>query len=123
MTTSPPPAGPPSSSPGHLPLPYEETTDPHYAQEVVRNHALQQVKKDDYVIVFTCPRCGAAQEDPLFEPGFRSLRTAGAPAAGVAAASSTNTVLPMSCRCRGDIHAGCPDGRSGCGAYWTVEMV
>ncbi|MEU8762889.1 hypothetical protein [Streptomyces sp. NPDC048659] len=120
MTPPQPPAAPPPPppAPSHLPLPYEETTDPRYAQEVARDHELQRVQADDYVIVFTCPRCGAAQEDPLFEPGFRALRTANAPSA-----AASGDTLPMSCRCEGDLHPGCPTGRSGCGAYWTVELM
>ncbi|MFE2943779.1 hypothetical protein ACFXKG_32710 [Streptomyces sp. NPDC059255] len=113
---------PRSTPPNHLPLDYETTTEPRYAQEVAQNHDLQHVKGDDYVIVYTCPRCGAAQEDPLFEPGFRAARAANAPAgARPAAAASANVLLPMSCHCMGT-HDARPEGRSGCGAYWTVEL-
>lgn len=123
MTT--PPTPPPTTPSSHLLLPYEETTDPRYAQEVAGNHDLQQVTADDYVIVFTCPRCGGPQEEPLFEPGFRSVQAANAPAGGAqpaAAATSANPLLPMSCHCPDTTHPGCPAGRGGCGAYWIVEL-
>ncbi|MFE5807806.1 hypothetical protein [Streptomyces sp. NPDC056491] len=60
----------------HQPVPYEETTDLRYAREVVQNHELTHVKGDDYALTCVCPRCGAALEIELFEPGFRALTRA-----------------------------------------------
>ncbi|MGW6983448.1 hypothetical protein ACWGE1_29090 [Streptomyces sp. NPDC054932] len=118
---------PPITPQSHRPLPYEETTDPLYTREVAQNHDLQHVRGDDYAVICTCPRCGAALDIELFEPGFRAMVRAVAPAgaqpapAPAPAPVSTSTVVPMSCVCLGT-HDGRPEGRSGCGAFWTLTL-
>ncbi|MER6318621.1 hypothetical protein ABT237_33355 [Streptomyces sp. NPDC001581] len=112
----------PQSTPrSHLPLPYEETTDPRYAQEVAQNHDLQHVKGDDYVFVCTCPRRGAALDIPLFDPEFRTSPPGNAQAGAAGSQSASNPPVPMSCTCQGTNHDGRPEGRSGCGAFWALE--
>ncbi|WP_327266097.1 hypothetical protein OG444_36195 [Streptomyces sp. NBC_01232] len=118
----------------HQPVPYEETTDLRYAREVVQNHELTHVKGDDYALTCVCPRCGAALEIELFEPGFRALTPAAqqpgaqpppapapVPAQGPAPAPASSTVLPISCVCPGT-HDGRPEDRTGCGAFWTLTL-
>ncbi|MFI7357584.1 hypothetical protein ACIBTP_27140 [Streptomyces avidinii] len=114
----------PQSTPqSHQPVPYEETTDPRYAQEVVANHDLAHVKGNDYTLTCLCPRCGAALEIPLFEPDYRALlgarRAAAQPAP--APASAANPPVPISCDCLGT-HDGRPADRTGCGAFWTLTL-
>ncbi|MEV7324586.1 hypothetical protein [Streptomyces sp. NPDC093970] len=99
----------------HQPVPYQEITETYYAAEVAGNHTLEQAYDDDYVLICTCPRCGAALDVELFEPVYKA-------ASAAAPQSSTGRhELPVSCVCEGE-HAGRPEGRSGCGAYWPLEL-
>ncbi|MFJ7586649.1 hypothetical protein ACIQZO_04455 [Streptomyces sp. NPDC097617] len=115
----------------HQPVPYEETTDPRYAQDVVANHDVAHVKGKDYTLTCVCPRCGAALAVPLFEPDYRALlgarRSAAQPAAAPApspaptSAATANPPFPISCDCPGT-HDGRPEDRTGCGAFWTLTL-
>ncbi|MGW0854716.1 hypothetical protein [Streptomyces sp. NPDC002690] len=99
----------------HQPVPYQEITEPFYATEVAQNHTLEEAYGDDYVLICTCPRCGAALDVELFEPVYKAA------AAGAPPNTTGGNALPVSCVCAGE-HVGRPEGRSGCGAYWPLEL-
>ncbi|MFJ6723776.1 hypothetical protein ACIQPQ_02560 [Streptomyces sp. NPDC091281] len=99
----------------HQPVPYQEINEPYYAIEVAGSHTLEQAYGDDYVLICTCPRCGAALDVELFEPVYRAA------AAGAQANATGGHEIPVSCVCVGE-HADRPEGRTGCGAYWPMVL-
>ncbi|WP_329285590.1 hypothetical protein [Streptomyces sp. NBC_00691] len=101
----------------HQPVPYQEITEPYYAVEVARTHSLDQAYGDDYVLICTCPRCGAALDIELFDPVYKAASTSAPPNPNPTGARE----VPVSCVCRSE-HDGRPEGRTGCGAYWPLEL-
>ncbi|PKV94019.1 hypothetical protein ATK30_4887 [Amycolatopsis echigonensis] len=109
-------------SPIAEPLPYAEVTDPTYAEVAAQNFTVEEVAPDTHVLRGTCPRCNAVLEVPLVGNVFHGMRSIRdvlrkrhtKPSAG-------DRVEPVICTCE-DAHPNRPEGRSGCGAYWTLLL-
>jgi hypothetical protein len=102
------------------PLPYEEITDPSYGQVAAGNFTVERVRKGVLVLRGSCPRCGAALEVPLVGTVFDGMRTIFGRRRSRTAAPVEH-VEPLICTCE-DEHPNRPQGRTGCGAYWTVVL-
>jgi hypothetical protein len=107
--------------PGEL-LPYHETTDETYAQLAARSFTLEEPKAGTLILRGPCPRCHSIIDIPVVTSIFRSSRGIG----GWRARQSSSKVArdhiePMMCTCE-DEHPNRPEGRYGCGAYWTLVI-
>ncbi|MFE5810630.1 hypothetical protein [Streptomyces sp. NPDC056491] len=114
----------PPPGPQPLDLPYEEITAPEYAALAAALFTLEEGGPDVTVLRGSCPRCGAVLEVPVATQVFRRLRLI--PFQDVvrrlrAAPRTGDRVEPMLCTCE-DTHPGRPEGRVGCGAYWTLLL-
>jgi hypothetical protein len=101
-------------------LPYVESTEPAYGQIAAENFTVEHVRKGVLLLRGSCPRCGAAMEVPLVGAVFDGMRSI------LGRRRSTTTapneyVEPLVCTCE-DEHPNRPEGRTGCGAYWTVLL-
>ncbi|WP_155845559.1 hypothetical protein [Arthrobacter sp. 162MFSha1.1] len=96
-------------------VPYEEEPDDHWAQEVADTFQWRPGPGGQWVFEGTCPFCHhkmfRAISDAVLVDDLRA-----APGAGTA----TLDIL-VSCNCRGE-HAGCPEGKSGCGRYGGLKL-
>ena len=109
-----------SPTPADPPLPYREVTEPNYAQQVAQTFTLEKPHAGITILRGNCPRCDALLELPVVDTMFQGMRTVSdlfhrrwttSPA--------DDHVEPMICLCE-DEHPGRPEGRTGCGAYWTL---
>lgn len=96
----------------HKLLPYIEVTDQNYATIAAQNFSVVEVRPGTLVLSGPCPRCHAVIEIPHVEKLVRSTLPKG---------STREGSEPMICTCEG-IHPDRPDGRYGCGAYWTLVI-
>ncbi|MGS2644482.1 hypothetical protein [Streptosporangium sp. LJ11] len=104
------------------PLPYKEITDEAYARLAADSFTVEEPYPGTLILRGPCPRCRAPIEIPLVSGIVRSSRSARdrlrrrprPPAA-------SETVEPMMCTCEDD-HPARPEGRYGCGAYWTLTI-
>jgi hypothetical protein len=114
MTTS-----PAASSDNEL-LPYREVTDPTYTQLVAQNFTLDEPEPGILVLRGSCPRCSALLEIPAVGSIFQGMRSINDIFGRRRPIPPSGThVEPMICTCE-DEHPNRPEGRTGCGAYWTL---
>jgi hypothetical protein len=103
-------------------LPYQEITAPEYATLAARLFTVEDAGAGVAVLRGSCPRCGAVLEVPVVTDVFQGMRSlldivrrrGAAPLPG-------EHVEPMACTCA-DGHPNRPEGRVGCGAYWTLLL-
>ncbi|GGV03474.1 hypothetical protein GCM10010260_45240 [Streptomyces filipinensis] len=104
------------------PLPYRETTAAEYGAHVARTFTVTEPRPDTLILSGRCPRCAAAIDVPVVSGVFRAggprfgRRQRGAPDG-----AARSRVELMMCTCDED-HPDRPEGRYGCGAYWTVRV-
>lgn len=112
-----------AASPGqHAPVRYAETTDDKYSEDAAQMFEPIQVAKGTLILRGPCPRCRAVIEIPVVNSIFRSSRMLSGRLRGPKAGSSQAAYIePMLCNCQYE-HRDRPDGRSGCGAYWTLTI-
>jgi hypothetical protein len=101
------------------PLPYREVTDPSYGELTARSFSVEEVAPGVLNLFGPCPRCGDQIEVPVVDRVYRSGTRHG-PVAGTSA--STDGYVPVNCTCEDTPHPGRPEGRVGCGAYWTLTV-
>ncbi|MFF3504007.1 hypothetical protein [Streptomyces sp. NPDC003247] len=105
------------------PLPYRETTAEEFGTHVARTFTVTEPRPDTLVLSGRCPRCAAAIDIPVVSGVFRGggpwfgRRRQGAPDG----AAAEPRVELMMCTCDED-HPDRPEGRYGCGAYWSVRV-
>ena len=90
-------------------LPYAEVTDEAYAARAAVDFTAQEF---EYAVVLSgrCPRCDHPSTTTLVDEVYRRDVQALDP--------GYRTVL---CECEAE-HPPRPDGRRGCGAYWTLRL-
>jgi hypothetical protein len=104
------------------PLPYTEITDDTYAERAAKDFTVTELAHGTLALRGPCPRCRAFIEIPVISSIFRSSRSIGSkPHAPEPKSAEAGHKEPMMCTCEDD-HAGRPEGRSGCGAYWTLSI-
>jgi hypothetical protein len=98
---------------------YREVSEPDYAEKAATTFVIEDFDIGMSLLSGLCPRCGVAIEVPLIDGVFRgagsAVRVDTAERAGGARA------VPIICTCS-EAHAGRPDGRVGCGAYWIFDL-
>lgn len=103
------------------PLPYEETTADAYGTHVAETFTVAEPRPDTLVLSGRCPRCTAAIDVPVVSSVFRAR----GPRFGGLRQGAPDSAEPrgelMMCTCDED-HPDRPEGRYGCGAYWTVRV-
>ncbi|MFJ8569868.1 hypothetical protein [Streptomyces sp. NPDC093514] len=105
-------------------LPYEEITAPEYTALAAALFTLDAGGPDGTVLRGSCPRCGAVLAAHAAQDALRGLRLRSFPDAvrRMGAAPRTGErVQPMRCTCE-EPHPGRPEGRTGCGASWTLLL-
>lgn len=115
---------PTSSDPGQAAdeLPYREITDPEYSTTAARLFTAEDAGPGVTVLRGSCPRCGAALEVPLVTDVFQGMRSIpGIIRRRRATPQPDERIEPMACTCN-DGHPHRPEGRVGCGAYWTLLL-
>jgi hypothetical protein len=116
MTISPTPAS------GDEPIPYREVTDPTYAELVAVSFTVEEPEPGILVLRGNCPRCDALLEVPVVGSVFQGMRSINDIfRRRRSTPSGTSHVEPMICTCE-DERPNRPDGRTGCGAYWTLLL-
>lgn len=111
-----------STSAQDEPLPYAEITENTYAQSAAENFVVMEPAPGTLVLRGPCPRCAATIDIPVVSSIFRTSRSLGGWRWNRAAKTTeSNHVEPMMCTCEDD-HPNRPEGRSGCGAYWTLTI-
>lgn len=99
------------------PLPYDEVTDTEYAEKAAAEFTIDTAGYGTLLLRGPCPRCRAVIEVPVVDRVLRDSRSITLPWTG--RRRQEDHVEPMICLCV-DSHPGRPDGRIGCGAYWTL---
>jgi len=102
------------------PLSYKEVTEPSYGQAAAESFTVEHVRKGVVVLRGSCPRCHGAMEVPLVGTVFDGMRSLLGQRRSRAAAPNEH-VEPLVCTCD-DTHPNRPEGRAGCGAYWTILL-
>ena len=116
VTASNPPTG------QDAPLPYTEITAETFAESAAKDFTVTELARGTLVLRGPCPRCRAFIEIPVVSSIFRSSRSLGSwPRARAPKAREASHKEPMMCTCEDD-HPNRPEGRSGCGAYWTLTI-
>lgn len=105
----------------HNLLPYQELTDPSYAEIAARRFTVVHVSADTIVLRGSCPRCDAGLEVPLPGTIFRRQRSILGIGRRPTTPATGDAVEPMICTCIGE-HPHRPEGLEGCGAYWTLQL-
>jgi hypothetical protein len=101
------------------PLPYLEITDETYAQLAAQTFIVEKPHPNTLLLRGPCPRCRDLVEVPVVTRVFRASRTLrDALHWGGKREQSANHIEPIICTCE-HTHPDRPDGRFGCGAYWT----
>jgi len=97
------------------PLPYSEVTEERYAQLAAQHFRVEEPGDGTLILRGPCPRCGTTIEVPVVRSVVRTWwrRPTPEPVAP--------HVEPMMCTCE-DEHPDRPEGRYGCGAYWTLTI-
>ncbi|MEV4693556.1 hypothetical protein AB0K27_20935 [Micromonospora echinospora] len=103
------------------PKPYLEITEDSYASFAAEHFKVEELKPETLVLRGPCPRCGGVMEAPVVDSIFRSMRGIRFWRRQSPPAAAKSHVEPMMCDCSED-HPDRPDGRSGCGAYWTLTI-
>jgi hypothetical protein len=104
------------------PLPYTEITDDTYGGRAAKDFTVTELAHGTLALRGPCPRCHAFIEIPLVSSIFRSSRSIGSwPPAQAPKSGEAGHKEPMMCTCE-DNHPNRPEGRSGCGAYWTLAI-
>lgn len=112
MTASAPP-------PGGEPVPYRETTDDTYAELAAQTFTAEEPKPGVLALHGPCPRCGAIMDWSVITDIFEGMRSLGHPLRlSPPTQRDAEHVEPIMCACDDD-HPRRPEGRVGCGAYWT----
>lgn len=102
------------------PLPYQEMTEDGYAELAAQMFTVEQAEPGMYVLRGPCPRCKAIVDIPVVLSVFEGMRALAHPLlASSQTASGGDFVEPVLCTCE-DEHPKRPEGRVGCGAYWTL---
>ncbi|MFJ6661637.1 hypothetical protein ACIQNG_35600 [Streptomyces sp. NPDC091377] len=107
-----------ASTPIGEPLPYLEITDEDYGQRAASEFTVEEVRSGTLILRGPCPRCRASLEIPVVST-IVHRRSFGRHWRRVDRPQAADQVEPMMCTCEDD-HSNRPDGRYGCGAYWTV---
>ncbi|MEU5869063.1 MULTISPECIES: hypothetical protein [unclassified Nonomuraea] len=102
------------------PLPYKEVTDEAYARLAAGSFTVEEPRPGTLILRGPCPRCRAPIEIPLVSGIVRSPRAVGERLRR-RPRPQQETVEPMMCTCEDD-HPNRPEGRYGCGAYWTLTV-
>lgn len=104
------------------PLPYREITNLTYAEDAAESFTVTELARGTLVLRGPCPRCHALIDIPVVSSIFRSSRSVSSRLRS-RAPKTTEAVHeePMMCTCE-DEHPNRPNGRSGCGAYWTLTI-
>jgi hypothetical protein len=109
-----------SPTPPSEPQPYRENTQDSYAQWAADTFAARNAEPGVLLLHGSCPQCQANIEVVIVTTIFAArhrirdwLRSARQPK------RDEDVRQPVLCTCQDD-HPGRPDGRLGCGAYWTM---
>jgi len=98
------------------PLPYQEIADPGFSVAAADAFEIQEQQMGVLSLRGPCPRCGTVIEILVVD---HIVRRWGGAASGQDAAAPR--VEPVICTCD-EPHAGRPEGREGCGAYWNFTL-
>lgn len=111
------------SSPGQEPRPYNEVSDPGYAECAAGKFTLDMSQPGFPVLRGTCPRCKDFMIYPVLDDVYKTIRPNddGATSETSGEAGSGGRVEPMICTCEAE-HPGKPTGAEGCGAYWSLRL-
>ncbi|MFC3500364.1 hypothetical protein ACFOOK_05200 [Micromonospora krabiensis] len=96
---------------GPDPLPYAEVTDDGYAVRAAETFTAREYGPA-LLLSGDCPRCGHPISWPLVDAVYKNVTPV------PSADADHRAVL---CTCESE-HPARPAGRSGCGAYWTLEV-
>jgi hypothetical protein len=110
-----------ASTPPGEPLPYLEITNEDYGRLAARDFTVEEVRSGTLILRGPCPRCQAPLEVPVVSTIVRHRSFGGSVWRRVDPVPAADQVEPMMCTCE-DEHPNRPDGRYGCGAYWTVTI-
>jgi len=101
--------------------PYEERTSPEYSEAAANSFEVRELSQGLREVTGTCPRCKAHvvmfDADEVARGGPSTVRVK---AKGKAPAPATLDIVVF-CTCN-EPHPGRPEGRLGCGAYWTLRL-
>jgi hypothetical protein len=109
----------------HKLLPYAETTEDAYGEETAKSFSIIELPHGGLLLCGPCPRCHATIEVPVVSTIFkspRSLLDKLRPHSSTALTTGRDHTEPMMCICT-DEHPDRPEGRAGCGAYWTLTIM
>lgn len=109
-----------ASTPTGEPLPYLEITDEDYGRRAANEFTVEEFRSDTLILRGPCPRCRAPLEIPVVGTVVHRA-SFGRPWRRPDRPQTAEQVEPMMCICEDD-HPNRPDGRHGCGAYWTVTI-
>lgn len=104
------------------PVPYREITDETYARLAAQTFTVEKPHPTTLLLRGPCPRCRGLIEVPIVTSVFRGSRALrDALPWGGKKDEGTDHIEPIVCTCEHD-HPDRPDGRFGCGAYWTIVI-
>ncbi|MGW3209221.1 hypothetical protein [Streptomyces sp. NPDC001135] len=92
-------------------LPYQHGTDPQFAQRAAATFTVEDFGSA-LVLSGPCPRCAQEMEFTLVKALFRD---------GTGAAPAPGRPVVMFCTAEA-VYDGSPDGRPGCGAFWSLTL-
>ncbi|MET9335873.1 hypothetical protein ABZX78_32525 [Streptomyces cellulosae] len=103
------------------PVPYEEVNHRSFEEEAAKEFSLTRLGPGTAELRGPCPRCRVMIRVPVVTSTYKSFR--------LWRRSSAEPVLPpgdvheeiVICTCEED-HPGRPGDRSGCGAFWRLEI-
>jgi hypothetical protein len=103
-------------------VPYLEITDDSYAQKAAPTFRIEETRPGARVLRGQCPRCDAIIDIPVMPTVFGGSRWSitGLFHPADRKAADADYVEPVLCTCDAHSHAGRPEGRKGCGAYWNL---
>lgn len=96
---------------------YAEVTAPEFAGIAAASFVIEEFPTG-LLLRGRCPRCDGSMETAVVDVVVKGLVT---PSVISAEDESGGRLEPMVCACP-DEHAGRPEGRSGCGAYWMFVI-
>ena len=102
-------------------LPYEEITEPSYAETAARSFTVERAKAGVALMHGICPRCGAHITSPLVAFLYRDSLVGRDKARSGQETSDDGVYHVVFCTCDHP-HPNRPVERVGCGAYWSFLL-
>ncbi len=102
-----------------MPDPYAEVTEEKYATVAAALFSVTRHPLGTLLLSGPCPRCSVTIAVPVVTSIFKS---GGTNVSEDESSLTTKRYETIVCNCE-EVHPGRPEGLSGCGAYWQLEIV